>query len=77
MSRPLLTEEAVRQRLAINVRARRLAAGLTLKKASERGEMSWRNWQKIEGCEANATLYTVVRMAEALGVDSAELLREP
>lgn len=73
----MMTEQVIRFRLATNIRAQRIAAGLTLKKASERGEMYWRNWQKIEAGDASPTLFLLVRMANALGVDSADLLREP
>ena len=71
-----VTEEILRNRLRENVRTRRNAASLTLKKASERAEMHWRHWQKIEAGETNATLATIVKMADALDVDPNHLLRE-
>jgi transcriptional regulator with XRE-family HTH domain len=70
-------EEAVFERLRINVRVLRIAAGLTLKKAAERAEMHWRHWQKIEAGAINLTLVTLVRLAKALQVDVAVLLRDP
>jgi hypothetical protein len=71
------TEAMLRQHLATNVRARRRAAGLTLKKAAERGEMYWRLWQKIEAAEVTATLAMLARLGRVLGVNGAELLRAP
>jgi transcriptional regulator with XRE-family HTH domain len=67
----------IRQRLSINVRSLRNGALLTLKKSSERAEMHWRHWQKIEAGQVNITLQTLVRLAEVLGIDPADLLREP
>src|SRR5690242_8077144 len=67
----------IRQRLSINVRSLRNAALLTLKKSSERAEMHWRHWQKIEAGQVNITLQTLVRLAEVLDIDPADLLREP
>ncbi len=72
-----VTEEVLRNRLRENVRARRNAASLTLKKASERAEMHWRHWQKIEAGQVNLTVQTLVRIAGVLGVDPADLLHEP
>ena len=77
MSRRIITEEIIRQRLSINVRALRNSAMLTLKKSSERAEMHWRHWQKIEAGQVNITLQTLARIAEVLGTDPADLLREP
>jgi DNA-binding Xre family transcriptional regulator len=76
-TRRAITEDVVRQRLSINVRTMRNAAALTLKKASERAEMHWRHWQKIEAGEVNVTLQTLVRLGDALDIDPADLLREP
>ncbi len=77
MNRHTITEEILRNRLRHNVRARRNAASLTLKKASERAEMHWRHWQKIEAGQVNLTVQTLVRIADVLGVDPFELLLEP
>jgi DNA-binding Xre family transcriptional regulator len=75
--RRTITEEIIRQRLSINVRSLRNSAALTLKKASERAEMHWRHWQKIEAGQVNITLQTLARIAEVLGIDPSDLLREP
>ena len=71
-----LTEAELCRRLALNVRARRLALALTLKKAGERADIYWRYWQKIEAAEVRPTLLTLVRLSHALAVEPAELLRE-
>jgi transcriptional regulator with XRE-family HTH domain len=68
------TEQLLRERLAVQVRALRTEQGLTLKVASERGGICWRHWQKIEAGEENITLRTLARVALALGKSPAELL---
>lgn len=77
MIRRAITEDIIRQRLSINVRTLRNGARLTLKKSSERAEMHWRHWQKIEAGQVNITLQTLVRLADVLAIDPADLLREP
>ncbi len=77
MTRPHVTQEELRRRLATNVRTARKAAGLTLKVAAERAEMHWRHWQKVEASTVNITLQTLVRIGEALDIDPSDLIREP
>jgi len=48
--------------------------GLTLKVASERAEIHWRLWPKIEAVQARVTLQMVARLGRVLGVDGGELL---
>ncbi len=72
-----VTEDVLRQRLAKNVRARREGAGLTLQRAADRAEMNIRHWQRVEAGDLNATLFTLVRLGDALGVDPAVLLAAP
>jgi len=74
-SDPKTSEETLRERLAICVRARRTSLGLTLKVASGRAEMHWRHWQKIEAAEVNVTLQTLVRLGVALNMDPMDLIR--
>jgi transcriptional regulator with XRE-family HTH domain len=69
-------EQELRRRLAYNVRRYREAASLTLEVASERGDLNWRHWQKVEAGEVNATLRTLNRLANALDVDPGALLAE-
>lgn len=68
-------EQRLRKRLAQNVRRLRVGASLTLEEASWRGGMHWRQWQKIESGERNATIMTLCRLSQALGVDPAVLLQ--
>ena len=72
-----ITAAELRRRLAANTRRLRRAASLTIKRAAERGEMHWRHWQKVEAGRTNATLATLVKVADALNVDPYDLLREP
>jgi hypothetical protein len=60
--------------LAVNVKRRRRALGLTVKAASERAQLHWRHWQKIEAEEVNATLDTLVRLAAGLKMNVYALL---
>ncbi len=68
--------EALRRRVGINVRALRSERCLTLLEASERAEIYWRKWQKIEEGEVNVTVDTLEQIAEALEVDAVLLLQE-
>jgi transcriptional regulator with XRE-family HTH domain len=77
MTERTLTEAELCFRLGINVRARRTAALLTLQNAARRAEIHWRHWQKIEAGQINATLFTLKRVAHALNVSPADLLRDP
>jgi len=70
-------EAELRRRLAANVRRLRKKKSFTLKQAGERAELHWRLWQKIEAAQTNATMFTVVRLANALDADPKELLSEP
>ena len=63
-----------RRILAVNVRRYRHALKLTLKAVSQRAQMHWRHWQKIEVGDVNVTLDTLVRVAGALKVESHVLL---
>ena len=67
----------LRRLLATNTRRVRKARGFTLKQAGQRAEMHWRLWQKIEAGVTNATMFTLTRVADALDMDPADLLREP
>jgi transcriptional regulator with XRE-family HTH domain len=77
MNNLALSENDLRRRLGSNVRALRTSTRLTLKKAAARGDMHWRHWQKIEAAQTNATLFTLLRLADVLNVEPGDLLREP
>jgi predicted transcriptional regulator len=74
MNHPPATQKILRERLAKKVRTQRNKLGLTLKVVSERAEMHWRHWQKIEAAEVNVTLQTLVRIGDALSIDPADLI---
>lgn len=68
-------EKRLRRRLAANVRALRTTRGLTLEAIAHDVAMSWRHWQKVEGGEHGVTLRTLAKIAVALDVEPADLLR--
>lgn len=72
--RQATSETRLRRRIALNVRRLRAERQLSAINASDRVEMHWRLWQKVEAGDANLTLKTLVRVAEALGVDPRDLL---
>lgn len=65
--------EALRERLAAGVRARRRRLKLTQEQAAERAAVTVGYWQRIEGRDANATLDVITRIAGALETTPAEL----
>jgi transcriptional regulator with XRE-family HTH domain len=73
----MYTEAALRERIGSNLRHRRAMLGLTTKKAAERALMTWRRWQQIEAGETDTYVSTLARMAEAVGMDIAELMKPP
>jgi transcriptional regulator with XRE-family HTH domain len=62
------------QRLKRNMRYLRAEMGLTVQEAAERAKVHWRHWQTIEAGQSNATLETMVRIANSLKVSLPELL---
>jgi predicted transcriptional regulator len=73
----MLTALRLHRRLARNVRRLRCEQGLPVQQAAAAAGVHWRHWQKVEAAETNATMVTVCRIAVALGVDPAELVRPP
>jgi len=76
MSRPAVSEEDLRNRLRLSVRAMRTARALTLKQAAAVAGMHWRHWQKVEAGQVNVTLQTLARIARVLEVDPGTLVAE-
>lgn len=68
------SEHRLRRRIATNVRHLRKEQKLSVITAAESVGVHWRLWQKIEAGDANITLWTLVRVADALDVDPRELL---
>jgi predicted transcriptional regulator len=71
----MYSEDALRQRIGSNLRHRRAMLGLTTKKAAERASIHWRRWHQIEAGEKDTHVSTIARMAEAVEVDVAELMK--
>ncbi len=65
------------QRLAANLRARRLAAGLSQEAIAERTGHAVRHVQRVEAGRVNASVRLLAELAAAVGCDIAALLREP
>jgi hypothetical protein len=76
MSRPRVTGEILRKRLAKNVRRSRSKLRLTVKAAAGQTRMHWRHWQKIEAAEVNVTLKMLVRLGTVLCVDPGDLIND-
>jgi transcriptional regulator with XRE-family HTH domain len=66
-------ERRLRTKLAENVRSVRQKRGFTMEESAHRARLHGRHWQKVEAGEVNATLSTLLRIADALGVTVAEL----
>lgn len=67
------SEHRLRRRIATNVRRLRNAQELSVIDAAESVGLHWRLWQKLEAGDNNVTLFTIVRVAEALDVDPRDL----
>lgn len=67
----------LRRRLATNVRRLRLAADMTQEALAEAADLDRRHIAKIEAAQANATISTLCKLANAFGVDVPALLKTP
>ena len=56
------------------VRARRQALGLTQEKLAERAELHWTFIGQVERGQRNITLHNIVRLADALETNTAQLI---
>ncbi len=68
------SEHRLRRRIATNVRRLRTEQEISAVDAAESVGLHWRLWQKVEAGDNNITLFTLVRIAEALDVDPRDLL---
>jgi transcriptional regulator with XRE-family HTH domain len=68
---------ALRRRLAANVRRLRHEEDMTQEELAEAADLDRRHIAKIEAAEANATVATLVKLANAFGVTPAFLLAPP
>lgn len=65
---------SARERLARQMRALRLAEGLSQEGLAERAELHRTYIGSVERCERNISIDNVERLAKALGVDICDLL---
>jgi transcriptional regulator with XRE-family HTH domain len=68
--------QILRATFARNLRAARLAEGLSQEALAERADLHRTYVSSVERCERNITLDTVERLANALGVKPLDLLQE-
>ena len=61
--------------LGRNLRAARLAAGLTQEQAAAKGKMRQSLWSMYEGGSRTPSLKMLARLAKVVGVTSADLLK--
>lgn len=62
-------------RLAASVKRERARLGWTQEQVAEKAGLNIRHYQKVEEGAVNVTLRTVELLAEAFGVDIADLLQ--
>lgn len=66
--------EAARTELGLRVRAARHAKGESLESLAEGSALHWSFVSRVERGQGNVTLRSLLRLAEALDVDPAELV---
>jgi transcriptional regulator with XRE-family HTH domain len=71
---PALVER--RRRIGRRIQAARLHANLTQQAVAERADMDRASYQKIEYASVSPHLDTLLRIADAIGVPLADLVRE-
>ena len=76
MSTVKSSDQAVRDRVARNIRNLRARARLTQENVCQLAGIAPRHLQKIEAAEVNVTLHSLVKVANALGVDIGQLFDE-
>ncbi len=64
----------VLKELGSRIQALRLAGGLTQEQAAARSRIDHKRWQKLEAGQANPTVRTLVRVADAIGVPFWQLM---
>lgn len=62
-------------RLAASVKRERARLGWTQEEAAETAKLNIRHYQKVEDGTVNVTLRTIELLAQAFGVDVADLFR--
>jgi len=77
MREPSALASALRRRVAANVKWLRLGARMTQQAAADAAELDLRHFVKIEHGQANVTISTLVKLANAFSVDVPTLLERP
>lgn len=62
-------ERRLLKELAGRIKRQRLASGLTQEAAAARAGIDYKRYQRLEAGGVNATMRTLLRVAEALGAD--------
>ena len=79
MPRPTPPDPALierRRRIGRRIQAARLHANLTQQAVAERADMDRASYQKIEYANVSPRLDTLLRIADAIGIPLADLVRE-
>jgi transcriptional regulator with XRE-family HTH domain len=69
-----MAEVDYRESFANRLRSLRIAAGLSLEKASEQGGLSTNFWGSLERNEKEACLNTIFSLAKGLGISASVLM---
>lgn len=67
--------DSVKARIARQVRKLRTESGWTQEQLAQLSDLAPRHLQRIEAAEANVTVTSLTKLANALAVDVSELLR--
>lgn len=73
MGKRRLDARKVTKALGLRIRKLRNDRGWTLEECEEHGWLNWRYLQEIESGKANATIQTLVNLANLFGTSVAEL----
>jgi len=69
--------QALRRRVAVNIRRLRKAMGLSQEQLAELAQLHRTFVSQIERCVTNISIDSLERVAQGLGVDITELLQPP
>jgi transcriptional regulator with XRE-family HTH domain len=67
----------LREVLAENLKRHRLATGLSQEELAHRADIDRTYVSSLERCQYSATVDMIEKLARVLGVEAAELLRQP
>ena len=72
--RTAAAERRLLKELAGRIKRQRLAAGITQEAAAARAGIDYKRYQRLEAGAVNATMRTLLRVAEAIGADVWEMI---